>query len=246
MSAGKWSELETALGRALPPGDRASVESLNDLPEGVVAQAKGLQSAQLVRQLLEYYCGLQCRPYLTDFIGKVIEGHTSASRWRRVDGLVPAQSLAAQLCLDREALLAPLGGYSGMRIIPDQSSWKAGTSWVGAPVRSRCDADYRSAAPEGAVSVVSPAIEAAPDEDVTVRRWIASRIARCMAAGEPPGVQALFSAVPLLPGVDRWSQDARIALAALLREFRDLPVDERAIPGFRGPDAWYRRCDCPA
>lgn len=246
MSASKWSELESALGRALPPGDRGSVASLNDLPEDVVEQAKSLLSVRLVRQLLEYYCGLQCRPYLPDFIEKVIAGHAPANRWRRVDGLVPAQSLSAQLCLDREALLAPLGGYSGMRIVPDQASWKAGTSWVGAPVRSRRDADYRSAAPQDAVSVVSPAIEAAPDEDVTVRRWIASRIARCMAAGDPPGVQALFSAVPSLPGVDQWSQDARIALAALLREFRDLPADEHAIPGFRGPDEWYRRCDCPA
>lgn len=239
MSTSKRSDLEMALGWVLAPEERGSVASLNELPSNLVAQARNLQSTLLVRQLLEYYCGLQCRPYLADFVDKVIDGQEPANRWRRVDGLVPAPSLASQLCLAREALFAPLGGYPGARLVPDRASWEAGTQWVGAPVYFRQDADYRNAIPQGAVNVINPTIEEAPDEDVTVRRWIASRIARCLV-DEPTSVEDLFSAMPSLPGVAQWSQDARIALAALFRELRDLPDDQHATPGFRGPDEWYR------
>ena len=31
-----------------------------------------------------------------------------------------------------------------------------------------------------------------------------------------------------------------IAVAALLREFRDLPPEGGTIPGFRAPDDWFR------
>ncbi len=154
--------------------------------------------------------------------------------------LVPAPSLKDQLCLTREALLAPIGGYPGMRIVPDLASWASGTSWVGAPAKTRADADYRSSAPKGTVNLVRPKLEVAPDIAITVRRWIAARIARCLAPGKPKTIDSLLASDALLPHVDQWSEDARIAVAALLREFRELAPSEEGIPGFRGPDAWYR------
>lgn len=240
MTAPELSNLEAALGRRLSPRDRASIANLNEMPEALVAEAKKLDSASLAHRLLDHYCALACRPYLTDFIEKVVLGNESPKQWRRGDVLVPAPSLKDQLCLTREALLAPIGEYSGVRIVPDLASWASGTSWVGAPAKARPDADYQSGAPKGTVNLVKPKIELALDVNITVRRWIAARIARCLGADKPKTIQSLFVGDPSLPPADQWSEDARIAGAALLREFRELTPSEKEIPGFRGPDNWYR------
>jgi hypothetical protein len=210
------------------------------VPEELIAEAKKLDSASLAHRLLDHYCALACRPYLTDFVEKVVLGNESPKQWRRGDILVPAPSLKDQLCLTREALLAPIGEYSGVRIVPDLASWTSGTSWVGAPAKFRPDADYRSGVPKGAVNLVKPKVEIAPDVAITVRRWIAARIARCLGTDKPKAIDSLFAVAPSLPPVDQWSEDARIAVTALLREFRELTPSEGEIPGFRGPDRWYR------
>lgn len=240
MTAPELSNLEAALGRRLSPSDRASIAKLNEVPEELIAEAKKLGSASLARQLLDHYCSLACRPYLTDFVEKVVLESESPKQWRRGDVLVPAPSLKDQLCLTREALLAPIGEYSGVRIVPDLVSWVAGTSWIGAPAKSRPDADYLSGVPKGAVNLIKPKVEIAPDVDITVRRWIAARIARCLGTNKPKTIDSLFAVDPSLPPVYQWSEDARIAAAALLREFRELTPSEDEIPGFRGPDKWYR------
>ena len=85
------------------------------------------------------------------------------------------------------------------------------------------------------------ALEEVTDPQVAVRRWIASRLASCLfawgrldTAREVPDL-----AVPDLP-FDQWSPDAQIAGRGLLRELREMSPSEDAIPGFRGPDDWYR------
>jgi hypothetical protein len=243
MTAPELSHLEDTLGRRLPPAERASITNLNEVPEELIAEMKKLGSASLARRLLDYYCTLACRPYLSDFVEKVVIGNESPKLWRRGDVLVPAPSLKDQLCLKREALLAPIGGYSGVRIIPDRASWASGTSWVGAPAKPRPNADYRSKVPEGAANLLRPKLERAPDAAITVRRWIAARIARCLASSQPKTIDALSAIDQSLPPVDQWSEDARIAVAALLREFQELIPSEGEIPGFRGPDTWYRGAD---
>jgi hypothetical protein len=240
MTMHPWSQLEAVLGHALAPEAHESVASLNELPDDVIQTARRLPSPMLKRQWLEYHCGAACRPWLSSFIVAVIEGGERADAWNREVGLVPAPSLADQLRLDRAALLAPIGGFHGQRVVPDRGSWESGTSWIGAPVFARRDADYRDPTPEGATDLIKPVVESVQDEDVTVRRWIASRLARCVAASALTDVETLFAATPALPAFHAWSADARIALSALLRETRECPQDDATIPGFRGPDAWYR------
>lgn len=240
MKPPESSSLEAVLGRPLSPTDRGSIASLNDVPEALVAEARRLRSSSDVQRLLEYYCGLAARPHLPDFIDKVILGNQPATLWRRGDVLVPAPSLADQLCSTRDALLAPIGGHDGVRIVPDRSRWQSGTSWIGAPAKARPEADYRSAVPQGAVNLVTATLEPAPDVAIAVRRWIASRIARCAATAAANAIDSLFASNPSLPPVERWSDDACVAAAALQREMRELPQSQTEIPGFRGPDLWYR------
>lgn len=239
MSQPGVSELEAALGRSLPHGERGSIASLNDLPDAVIAEAKRLPSTWLVRGLIEYYCGLACRPYLSAFIEKVVEGGEPANVWRRGDVLVPDAAIADQLCLPRDALLGPIGGFHGERIVPSLESWKAGTAWVGAPAHARPDADYRTPVSAGAVNLVRPKLETAPDAASTVRRWTASRVARVLAPDAARTIDGLFASMPSLPPRDQWSDDGRIAVAALMREYNELAASESEIPGFRGPDEWY-------
>jgi hypothetical protein len=40
--------------------------------------------------------------------------------------------------------------------------------------------------------------------------------------------------------IEQWSQDARIATAALLCEFNEFGPEDGRIPGFRAPDGWFK------
>jgi len=101
--------------------------------------------------------------------------------------------------------------------------------------------DYRSARPPGTADLNDPDLEPMPDLTVGVRRWIAGRLACCLKGGAPTSIEELFVISPyVLPPTDRWSQDAGIAVAALLREFREIAPEPGSIPGFRAPDEGYR------
>jgi hypothetical protein len=205
----------------------------------VIEAARGLPSEALQRQWLEYHCGLVCRPWLASFVADVLRGGEAAHAWRKEMGFVPAPSLGEQLRLDRAALLHAIGGFHGIRVVPNRKDWDAGISWIGAPVRVRRDADYRESTPADVAGIVRPVVESVQDEDVTVRRWIGTRIAR-IARCVPSAALTDIATLPSLPPLDDWSADARLALSALSREERECADDASTIPGFRGPDAWYR------
>jgi hypothetical protein len=231
--------LEHLIGRPLSLEHRASISDLNDLPEALVEEARTLGTPILARNLLAYYTTPECRSYLKTFVDDVVFGKALARLWRRGGALVPAPSISEQLCISREVLLAPIGGYSGSRVAPRIESWRAGTSWIGAPAQPRPDANYRTATPSGAALVAQPMLEIAPDVAITVRRWIAGRLARVLVPSEPTSLDALFGFAPYLPAFDQWSEDAQIGVRALLREFRYMGPPKDEIPGFRGPDSWF-------
>ncbi|HWE30024.1 MAG TPA: hypothetical protein VHB97_18560, partial [Polyangia bacterium] len=96
---------------------------------------------------------------------------------------------------------------------------------------------------EGFTSLyVHAPLERIADDDipVAIRRWMASRMtwwAREYLAQGAPTFDGVVAAVT--GGADvAPSADARIAIAALLRELA-LPDGDRPL-GFRGPDEWYR------
>jgi hypothetical protein len=83
--------------------------------------------------------------------------------------------------------------------------------------------------------------EPVSDPVVALRRWHASRLAfktwKSGVLGRALSLEDL--SLPNLP-VSQWTEDARVAGAALLRENRELGPWAEQIPGFRGPDAWFR------
>jgi hypothetical protein len=112
---------------------------------------------------------------------------------------------------------------------------------VGSPARPEPDADYRSKLPEQTVGLTTAEIEDIVDIGIAVRRWIAARLASVLehrgqlkTLGEAPGMPEG------LPPVRRWTPDAWAAWEALTRERRELERSDQEIPGFAGPDEWYR------
>lgn len=238
-------QLEDAIGRPLLESDRGSVPNLNDMPQYVVAEARLLGRGGgrnlLVHKLLMYYAGADNFSHVKVFMDDVICGGFPASLWCKGESfLVPSTSLNDQLCSTPEQLLAPIGGFQGLRLVPDLPHWRVGSPNVGAPGARGAGRNYRTRGLKGTTDMANYDIEAVADAEIAVRRWIATRIARCAPEGQPPTVESLRTHLPSVPESHTWTEDARIAMRALGREAAELEPDAEAVPGFKGPDAWYR------
>lgn len=231
------------MGRTLLESDRASIASLNDMPDYVIVEARRLAQGRrvLAHLLLTYYAGRDNFRYVGNFIDDVVVNGFPASLWcKGEDFLVPSTSLIDQLCSPLERLLAPIDGFHGVRVRPRVSAWQQGSSFEGAPGARRTGRNYRTVNPNGTLSLLAPEIESVAEANIAVRRWIATRIARCLPKGWPAAVESLRANAPSVPESHAWTEDARIALRAVGRELSELDQNEEAVPGFRGPDAWYR------
>jgi hypothetical protein len=233
--------LEQKLGHQLLPDHLGSISHLNEVPAELITEARRLNDRILAETLIAFYTTPDDGRYIGRYVQDVVFGETPPQLWRRGRVLVADFSLDEQLCLDSSALLAPIGGDFHLRIAPGYEDWVAGVSSVGAPACPQPDADYRSPLPSGTVGIANPNVEPVSDKAVTIRRWIASRLAAVLKrAGELDSINEPSQITAKLPPYDQWSNDARIAAIALIRERRELKREEREIPGFRGPDAWYQ------
>ena len=239
LTTSELPDLEHQIGRPLSPADRASIDDLNDVPDALIAEARKLHPF-VARDLLSYYTTPRNRRHLRPFIEDVVFGTKPVKLWRRGAILVPDVTLADLLCKSRPALLEPIGGHSDVRIVRNLPDWQVGVQSVGAPARPWPEKNYQNDDPPGTLSLIDRELEPIPDLAIGIRRWIASRLARNLRGSRPRSIEELFavSPAPLPPG-ERWSQDARAAASALLREFREFSEEDGRVPGFRGPDEWF-------
>ncbi len=234
--------VERKLGRRLDPSVRGSIVHLNHVPPAIVEEARSLGSALLAHEFLGWMTGAKCQSHLALFIQDVVVGGIDPRSWLRGRVLVPSVSLKEQLLIGRADLLAAIGGDGLVRVVPRIESWRAGSEWVGAPARVDASSDYLTPQVAKTTELApSTPTEAVEDPRVATRRWIAARVAGvCAARGQLRS--GLDLAAVVLPGIAQaqWSADARIALRGLTRELRELGRSDGDVPGFRGPDAWYR------
>ena len=122
----------------------------------------------------------------------------------------------------------------------DAKEWRIRSPFAGAPVVLREDADYRTVFAPRTMHRLPPLPPLLPVTDVAVamRRWLASRLAQAGRPREHLDDPVTMAEVCDRTGVSRLSDDAAIAVKALIAE-RTLPVLLDGIPGFIGPDAWY-------
>lgn len=88
---------------------------------------------------------------------------------------------------------------------------------------------------------MSAATEPIVDINVAVRRWTAAVLAQALEQrGQLEALRDTTDLKGLAVPLEQWSEDARIAARALVREQLELVRQPNEVPGFRGPDIWYR------
>jgi hypothetical protein len=226
----------------MPEVDKlCQLSSLNEIPDAVIVVARRLSPKRRIKSFLSAYLQEAAEDkWLSWFIDDVVHGQIAAQDWERNRFLVPAVSFADQVILPRGRLLACVGENPELRIVPTFSAWKSSVSWVGAPLLFDNNADYRNPRPVGSIDLKSPQTEPIGDFDITVRRWIAARIAGVtkkklgMDFTDAANVAAEYA--PL----SAWTHDATLALRGLVRESQMYRDEHPLPPGFRGPDEWFR------
>ncbi len=234
------ASIEQLLGRPLDPAAEGKITDLNELPLAMVEEARRLPRIER-REYLTFHTSLDCRDYLVFFISQVVQGKQDPASWMKGAEYEADFAIGDLLTLDRAALLGAFGPGLSTRRAPCLLDWQGGQP-VGAPARWMPEKRYFSRSPEGVISCVPGTITLETFEDLAValRRWIACRFAwvlphhqltlrdeGALAALLPPGLQA--------------SEDAASAVQAAIREEHELgPAGPSDIPGFRGPDDWYR------
>jgi hypothetical protein len=216
------------------------IDHLNDVPEWLVEEARGLADVDAARRLLMVHTTPDCWSALPPFVDDVVVGAEPARTWLRGQVIVPDFALAEVVRLDCEALWAPIGGPPSRRTVPALEDWPASGSWVAAPARVLREADYRFTPPANATALGPVPTEVVTDPAVVTCRWIAARLALVVPAGRAAGPlddPAAWSSP--MPAVAAWSRCARRAAAGLVREFQEMGPPTGSIPGLRGPDDWY-------
>lgn len=240
--------LEEALGRALSPADRGSVDTLNDLPDELVREARGLTrtSRLAATAYLQYY--VKKADTVDGFIADVLEhGSVAASEWGKRDVICfPNPKPAHWIRLEAVDLVAPLADIEGerwLRVAPAAEPW----DWsgvAGAPGVFVRLAPYWFDPPHGIEygDIDSEALERVPaaDFEIAARRWMASRVAWELRGREPADCRTLEAVCAGL-GVDpgRLSVTAQAAIRGLLRSGWP-QVGGSTVPGFDGQDDLYR------
>lgn len=221
------------------------IESLNDLGEAEVAEARALlrESGRVaaVRHLTQLVDGTSLGT-AADFVEDVLERGADAGSWRRKDRVyVPAAARARDLVsrplFETLSVLDGIEGQRWVRPVPDRVSWVSSPA-TGAPGVLVRAVPYTESAPPGTVATSAAAGEIEPvgDLEIAARRWIASQVAAELRGRPLPATAAGIASALGVTG--SLSRDGEIAIGGLLLE-SSLGEDDR-VPGFRGPDAWYR------
>jgi len=223
-----------------PGNEPAMIAHLNHLPTWLLEEARSLAGPDAVQSLLMAHTSPECWEYLTPFIEDVVFGKEPAASWLLGQVIAPDFSLRDQLTLARSALLAPIGGKFTHRITPVLDDWRGNASWIGAPALVLPNADYRFRAPAHVIAMGNAATEEVADSTAPTRRWIAARLAQVVKnMATIRSIEQLIATHRDLPGMADWSDDAKRAASALIREYQELGEHGDTVPGMRGPDDWY-------
>lgn len=245
-SSDEYEEIERMIGRRLQESERGSVASLNDLAQVLIGEARRLPWP-LAHLFVRYYVRPEARSLLPQFVDEVVFGSVPVAEWLRGRILAPDFTLQELISIDVRSVLDVLGPREGdkwRRIRPDRLRWEANEEWMGAPAIVRPELDYRYVAGQHVLDFrlgYGFDLEDVDDISVSTRRWMASRFAaaawRHGVFGIPRSLNELISVLKL--GPENPSEDALLSFQALLAEEQIGPLEDTAVPGFRGPDEWY-------
>jgi len=253
-----WQSLEDALGYLLRPEDEQSVTNFNEMTPEMVEEMRNLGSRLLATEYLRFYVS-NTEAY-DEFVDDVLAGTVSEpSTWGRRDVVVfPSDRVSFLVTHESEEILAPMLGVNGerwFRVVPTVRDWWGFPGYAGAPAVIVRDAPYWFELNGASVyNTDSDPVEALPgDIEVTLRRWVASRVARDCQRREPGKVDSISGVCRELQIEESdLSQVGRKAITGLLRSGwphqRPQPdatrsghmMDEEQLPpGYRNEDEHF-------
>jgi hypothetical protein len=233
--------------RSYMPALRGTVRNLNEISDEMLAHLRATNNVIAARLMLSLYVEPSIKPYVWEFVLAVVFGDRSPREWRRGVVLAPSWSLANMLVVRPDQLLAPIvfeGFPIDCRFPPIRREWEQGVDVVGAPAVRRPDIDYTwKAGPHLSGGPIGSETEPLGDLDVAVRRWIAARLAMWLRTQDALLTVASAEEMYRIAEVDpaRVTDTAACAAAGLLAERPLWAASPDGVPGFVGPDEFYRR-----
>jgi hypothetical protein len=238
--------IENVLGKTIEESERGVIENLNHVPYQLIEEVRQLPEP-LDYRYLQYYVSSSEWRYLKLFYDQVVEQGQPPDKWLLGSILLPNFPPEKLLLRDVSSILAvldPIEGEQWYCFPPDFYSWSLRQFSKGAPAVLRPEVDYHWRSPQYVMSfALSMKNKLVLIEDVVIgtRRWMASIIARYAMDKNLLGniwqTKALVEQI--WPEIEKVSDDARIAIEAMLAEITHLDSDKKNVPGFYGPDAWY-------
>ncbi len=232
-------KVQNVLGYTVENQLKGAYNNLNDFPDEIISQIKKMPHPFLAEVLTEFYVTKPSHKFIKLFVEEVIFGNIQASTWLKGRVLVPDFSLTDQLTKNPVELLIPIGGDFKEVIKPLWADWKSGASIPGAPVKIEIDANYLSQKPLYSTSLSLIETISIINPIVSVRRWIAQRLARYLLSLSALSIEKLDLINQNLPDKNLWSADAIAAYSGIQKELQELKYEKEDLPGFCGPDEWY-------
>ena len=229
--------LTAALERAPVAEDEGRFGNLNALPASIIETARRV-SPELKGALLRWLTPTEQSGWIDLFVSVVVDGGADPATFMRGAMLyvdVSTQRLCEQ---PLDEVWRPLGALPHLTIVPTMPSWEAANHSCGAPALYRPEMRYTDQPPTGVLRLVrTPPTEPIRDLRVAGRRYLASRLARVAHARHELDARIDATVVQRLLTIGALSHDAQKAIAGLAREQAGTRL---GVPGFAGPDEWYR------
>jgi hypothetical protein len=247
--------VETLIGRTIDAAAQHSVQTLNDLTPSMIDDLSRLQSSTSAVNLYLSFHVVHYRGEYEDFIRDVVQGGQDPKTWGYRDVLVVVEEADESTCLQAswDAFVTRFEGIDGQRwcrfpngpaVDENRDAWSATGSAIGV-LASHVPYWWRCPRGRGLTTAIVGADLPVHLDDaaarIGLRRWIVRRMSwwardyvnAQQAVTEAGILRALATDGPPI------SDDAEIALRALVRECALPYSPEQDIRGFMGPDAWY-------
>jgi hypothetical protein len=245
MNTELLEQIQQVLGWKPQAALEGSITDLNAFPQPLIEAARLLPPV-LRHSFVSFYSSAENIKFVPGFVEDVIENEQDVSGWRRGRILVPDFTPRSLVQLEGEeilALLLPLAAEEWHQLKPQRDLWEAGEFLTGAPAVVLPELDYRYFPPEHVRDLLVSDTELNPVADVTVatRRWTASNLAGVATKRNLLGVGGPRELIrACFPDLDRIGTNGLIAAQALIKELTTLGESDSEVPGFRGPDDWYK------
>lgn len=237
-----YKQIEAQTGYTFEQLNSLRVDDLNAIPESLIDVCRKLDHPFLKFTFLKAIT-TETLSGLFGFMEDVVRDGAPVESWHKGSFYIRDCSLKDQLVETRAVLLSEIGDPFFWIYKISTNAWKQSNS-VGVPARLDLTTTYRTPSIPKHIdySLRYESFQPVEDRDLDVLfvRWIAQRIAQCCYHRETGKVILNSAVLEQQAPLQDWTTEARAALQGLQKELElALPLDQ-IVPGYGGPDEWYR------